>query len=156
MVDKSILFFKLWIQPIKIYLIFITLFSYHTIRLLMIFIHVHLILLFQLLYNRFFSGKSDVDSCTLYSDRTLINRRNVTSDPKSSYRPNRDFFLIVLKSRVIAAAMTILGIESKISTPSKFPIPSAFATKAEKQKYLMEISTSVVDKLSLITIILIY
>lgn len=39
----------------------------------------------QLIYSRFFSGKSDVDICTNFADRTLINRRNVTSDTHSSY-----------------------------------------------------------------------
>ena len=31
-----------------------------------------------MIYSRFFSGKSDVDNCTMFSDRTLINRRNVS------------------------------------------------------------------------------
>ena len=38
-----------------------------------------------LIYSRFFSGKSHSDLCTLFSDHTLINRRNVTGDPHSSY-----------------------------------------------------------------------
>ena len=42
------------------------------------------------------SGKSDNDSCTLYSDRTLINRRNVRADPKCAYRADRDFLPLVL------------------------------------------------------------
>ena len=49
----------------------------------------------------------------MFSDRTLINRRNVTRDPHDNYRADRDFFLILLKSRVIAAAMKVFGLESK-------------------------------------------
>ena len=32
------------------------------------------------------------DCCTLFSDCTLINRRNVKADPKDAYRADRDFF----------------------------------------------------------------
>ena len=55
----------------------------------------------------------------MFADRALINRRNVTSDVSSSYRPNRDFFRVVFKLRVIGAAMSVLGFEDKSSTPSK-------------------------------------
>ena len=101
---------------------------------------------FQLIYNRFFSGKSEGDSCTLFSDRTLINRRNVTGDPHAAYRPNRDFLITVLKSRVIAAAMKVLGIDSKSASPSKYPLPPNTASQSKKLDYLMEVSTAIVDK----------
>ena len=64
----------------------------------------------QLIYSRLFSGKSDSDLCTLFSDRTLINRRNVTGDPHSSYWANWDFLLTIFQSRVITAAMTVLDL----------------------------------------------
>ena len=53
----------------------------------------------------------------------MINRRNVCSDVKSAYRADRDFLSIVLKSRVIAEAMNVLGLENKIGKPSKFVLP---------------------------------
>lgn len=80
--------------------------------------------LLSLIYSRFFTGKSDDDSCTMFSDRTLINRRNVTGNTHSSYRANRDFLSIVFQSRVIAAAMKVLGFESKSSMPTKHQLPS--------------------------------
>ena len=52
----------------------------------------------------------------MFADRALINRSNVSSDVSSSYRPNRDFFPVVFKSKVIGAAMSILGFEDKSST----------------------------------------
>lgn len=87
---------------------------------------------------RFYSTKSDVDVCTLSSDRTLINRRNVKSDPHSAYRANRDFLLITMKSRIVSAAMKVLGFESKESTPSNFQLPENLSksTKIEKMKLL--------------------
>lgn len=57
----------------------------------------------------------------MFADRTVINRRNVCSDVKSAYRADRDFLL--LKSRVIAAAMNVLGLENKTGKPSKFVLP---------------------------------
>ena len=55
----------------------------------------------------------------MYSDRTLINRRNVVNDPKNAYAANRDFLILEVKARVIAAAMEVLGFESNSGTPTK-------------------------------------
>ena len=77
----------------------------------------------QLIYSRLFSGKSDSDLCTLFSDRTLINRRNVTGDLHSSFRAKRDFLHAIFQSRVITAAMTVLGFADKSSAPEHYPLP---------------------------------
>ena len=83
----------------------------------------------------------------MYSDRTLINCRNVTQDTHSSYRANRDFFLLVLKSKIIAAAMNVLGLQCKSSQPTTFQIPKDLLnySKLEKQKILHEAAGMVVD-----------
>ena len=101
-----------------------------------------------MIYSRFFSGKSDVDSCTMFSDRTLINRRNVTGDTHSSYRVNRDFLSIVFESRVIAAAMEVLGFENQSSMPTKHQLPSnlQLLQKSQKLKCLDELAAKVVDQ----------
>lgn len=101
----------------------------------------------QLIYSRFFSGKSDSDLCTLFSDRTLINRRNVTGDPHSSYRANRDFLHTIFQSQVITAAMTVLGFADKSSAPAHYPLPKDIEKmrKAEKLEFLHGISEKVVD-----------
>ena len=101
-----------------------------------------------MIYSRFFSGKSDVDTCTMFSDRTLINRRNVTGDTHSSYRANRDFLSIVFESRVIAAAMKVLGFENQSSMPTKHQLPSnlQLLQKSQKLKCLDELAAKVVDQ----------
>lgn len=48
----------------------------------------------------------------MFADRTLINRRNVTGDTHSSHHANRDFLSVVFQSRVIAAAMKVLGLKT--------------------------------------------
>ena len=60
----------------------------------------------------------------MFSDRTLINRRNVTNDPHDNYRADRDFFLVLLKSRVIAASMKVLGMDNKASQPANYALPA--------------------------------
>lgn len=87
------------------------------------------------------------DICTLFSDHTLINRRNVTGDPHSCYRAKRDFLNVVFQSRVITAAMVVLGFSDKTSGPTKYPLPSNMdkMRKSQKLKLLSEISAKVVD-----------
>ena len=84
----------------------------------------------------------------MFADRTLINRRNVTSDTHSSYRANRDFFSVVFTSRVIVAAMKVLGFENKAGAPSNHSLPTNLNSmkKAEKLDCLLEMSAKVVDE----------
>ena len=70
----------------------------------------------------------------MYSDRAAINRRNVTQDSHSNYTVNRDFLLIVLKSRVIAAAMKVLGLECQKSQPTIFQIPNDLSSHSKQEK----------------------
>ena len=84
----------------------------------------------------------------MFSDRTLINRRNVTGDTHSSYRANRDFFSILFTSRIIAAAMSVLGFANKSGAPAKHTLPENLQSlkKAEKLDCLHEMSAKVVDE----------
>ena len=84
----------------------------------------------------------------MFADRTLINRRNVTSDTHSSYRANQDFFSVVFTSRVIVAAMKVLGFENKAGAPSNHSLPTNLNSmkKAEKLDCLLEMSAKVVDE----------
>ena len=102
----------------------------------------------QLILKTFFCGKSEGDSCTLISDRTLLNKKNVKSDPATAYRADRDFLLLVLKSSVIAAGMAVLRFADKESQPSKFPLPADVAKqlKARRLEYLHRAASLTVDK----------
>ena len=84
----------------------------------------------------------------MFSDRTLINRRNVTGDTHSSYRANRDFFSILFTSRIIAAVMSVLGFANKSGAPAKHTLPENLQSlkKAEKLDCLHEMSAKVVDE----------
>ena len=102
----------------------------------------------QLIYSRFYSGKSTIDSCTMFSDRNLINRRNLAGYVTSSYRPDRDFLEIVFQSRVIAAAKKVLGFENKTGKPTKFNLSSRIdlLKKSQKLNSLHELAGKVFDE----------
>ncbi|XP_022791377.1 uncharacterized protein LOC111330730 [Stylophora pistillata] len=103
--------------------------------------------LLTLNYNRFYSGKSDDDHCTLFSDRSLINRRNVNGEPKLAYRADRDFLEVEVKTRVIAAAMSTLDFKDKTDTAkSSLPSNLQLMMKSERHKALVDISAKVVDE----------
>jgi len=102
-----------------------------------------------MIFRRFFSAQSDGDICTLYSDRTLINRRNVVSDPRTAYAADRDFLLLELEARIIVAAIKVLGFNCASGPPSNCPIPEELAmqSKLKKIQYLHKAASMVVDQI---------
>lgn len=52
----------------------------------------------QVAFSKLFSGASAHDKCTLYSDRNLINRRNVKGDVSAAANPCRRFFILEVSS----------------------------------------------------------
>ena len=67
----------------------------------------------------------------MYSDRNLINRRNVKSDVSAAANACRRFFTIEVESRIVAATMSVLGIEKL--DDEEFPLPiNEMSTKDEK------------------------
>ena len=101
----------------------------------------------QLIYSWFFSSKSDSDLGTLFPDRTLINWRNVTGDPPSSFRENGDFLHVIFLSQCYHSSMTVLGFADKSSAPEHYPLPEDMENlrKAQKIEYLYGISEKEVD-----------
>ena len=72
----------------------------------------------------------------------------MTGDPHSSYRANRDFLSIIFKSRVIAAAMKVLGFVDKSGAPTNYSLPPNMESmnKAERLHCLHELSAKLVDE----------
>ena len=95
-----------------------------------IFIHLHSLLImqknslmfvctvicFKVAFHNFYNTKSAADKCTLYSDRNLINRRNVSSDVDAAVDPCRKLFDLEVKARLIAAALHELGMSDILDT----------------------------------------
>lgn len=100
-----------------------------------------------MIFKRFYSPQSDGDMCTLHADRTLINRRNVKTDPKAAYAADRDFLILEVKARIVACAMEVIGFESLSGPPLQFPIREDLQSqsKSEQLKYLHAMSSKIVD-----------
>ena len=67
----------------------------------------------------------------MFADRNLINHRNVRDDPHTAYRADRDFMVLEVTARVIAAAFLVLGLESKQDKPKHFTIPDNLASQSK-------------------------
>ncbi|XP_068670229.1 uncharacterized protein [Montipora foliosa] len=98
-------------------------------------------------FHNFYNTKSAGDKCTLYSDRNLINRRNVSSDVDVAVNPCRKFFDLEVKARLIAAALNELGMSDISDSPKgEFSQPNLpEASNMEKKDYVRKIATHIVD-----------
>lgn len=85
----------------------------------------------------------------MYSDRNIINRRNVREDPHTAYRPDRDFLILEVTARVVAAAFEVLGMGNKIEQPKNLPIPVEVTTRdnLKKLQFLHKAAAMIVEKL---------
>ena len=85
----------------------------------------------------------------MYFDKNVINRRNVREDPHTAYQPDRDFLILEVTARVVAAAFEVYEISSKTEQPKNLPIPEDIAkwNKLEQLQFLHKGAAMVVDKL---------
>lgn len=84
----------------------------------------------------------------MFSDRNLINRRNVRADVSKNVSACKKFFLLELEARVVAATMNELEIEDidAIPSPDKFYVNTENASNQEKIKCLNSLVSKVVNK----------
>jgi hypothetical protein len=80
-----------------------------------------------------------MDRGTLYQLQKLINRRNVVKEPSKSVAPCEEFFLLVVETHVMAAAMQLFEMSSLDDTPctTLFPDGCADQTSLERRRLLM-------------------
>ena len=76
-----------------------------------------------MIYRRFLNWSSSDDECTMMSDKNVINRRNVKEDPHIAYRADRNFLVLEVTSRVIAASYKVLGLTSRADKRKIVSIP---------------------------------
>lgn len=102
---------------------------------------------FQVIFKRHYSTVSDADKGTLFADRNVINRRNVTADVHSNWAHCKAFAILEVKARIIAAAITVLGMQNINDQPKHNSyISLKHGTDQEKKHYLMKISGQIVDQ----------
>lgn len=84
----------------------------------------------------------------MYADRTLKNRRNVKNDVSSAANPwpCRQFFILEVHARIIAAILKVVGIEDIEAEPEQLKFSGDKSSKVDKKNYLEHIATKVVDE----------
>lgn len=83
----------------------------------------------------------------MYSDRNLVNRRNVKSDVSSAANACRRFFEIEIEARVVAAGLKVLEMDDVDGKPSEVNVYNGHKDgKPEKKMYLTKIASEVVDR----------
>ncbi len=103
----------------------------------------------QLAYGAFYHTTSTNDKCSLYSDRTLIDRRNVSKDISNHVNACKRFFSLCIKVRVVVAALKVLEIDSIDSVPDSSILPSylnADSPNIEKKRFIESLAQKVVDQ----------
>eukprot|EP00794_Sanderia_malayensis_P008410 gene8410-9308_t len=96
----------------------------------------------QIVFDNFYSGKSTTDACTMFNDATLINRRNVGGVVKNRTNASKEFLLLEVRNRVVAAFMQELKLEN---IDDDLPCDIG-KTKDQKRSFLVNLSSKVVDK----------
>lgn len=89
-----------------------------------------------------------MDRGTLYQLRNLINRRNVTTHPKSDVNANEDFLEVCITSYILVAVMSHLGMSALDDTPLHSVISHGLWMEDDtvRRSALTEIASSIVDK----------
>ncbi|XP_028404057.1 uncharacterized protein LOC114526731 isoform X1 [Dendronephthya gigantea] len=101
----------------------------------------------EVAFSQLYNVASAGDKCTMFSDRNLVNRRNVKQDVTAAANACRRFFVIEVEARIIAAAMHLLGMQKIDEEPSKHKFSTtASASLQERKSYLNNISSLVIDE----------
>ena len=81
----------------------------------------------------------------MFADSVLINRRNVGSDVRARVSACKQFFLMEVDCRVVAAALEELHIKDIDDVPDEIYLPK-LETNLEKRVFLKNFSGTLVDK----------
>ena len=90
------------------------------------------------------------DFCSLYADRNLINRRNVTADVTKAFASDKQMFLLAVHARIIAAAMKELEMKNMNELPkqrgSSLSECMSGRKQASKKVLLNRLSSTIINK----------
>ena len=97
------------------------------------------------MYNRLYKGGSNLDGGTLIQLRNLINRRNVATNISGRFNQAVDFFELVVRCYITAAAMHYFGMKY-VSDEPKLNFPILAKSARDKWCYLKQMVTSIIDR----------
>ena len=67
---------------------------------------------YQVIWQELYSTKSARDKCSLYQLRNLIDRKDVTTEPKGTMHACQSFLTVVLEAEILAALAGVLGLST--------------------------------------------
>ena len=87
-------------------------------------------------------------SCTLYTDRNCVNRRNVTCEVDKNFSACKQFFRMEVEARVIAAALDHMNLTTMNDIPSEDILPPTLIddTSEVQKQFLKNLVCNIVDK----------
>ena len=91
-----------------------------------------------------YKTKSLLEKGTLFNLREVFDRRGVKASAKDAVHDNGEFLQFVTHGYVVLAAMEVQGIDELEKLLDD--IPSQQAPMEEKQAYLQDIATAIVDR----------
>ena len=62
----------------------------------------------KVIWKRLYNTSSLLDKGSLYQLRNAIDRRNVSASVENDFNSSEDFFILVVKSHIVASAMQYL------------------------------------------------
>ena len=100
----------------------------------------------QVAFNHFYNTSGPSEKCTLYAGRNHINRRNVSFDVEN-LSACKQFFIMEIESRVLAATLDFMEITSLDDSSSDNVLPSSLHNSPApvQQKFLKDLASNVVD-----------
>ena len=104
--------------------------------------------LLQIQWKLLYKSKSFMEKGTLYQLRNSINRRNVTASAENDFNACDDYFVLVVRCHVLAAAMQYL----KMKETTELPIHAALTeelwmeSKDKRKDVLQQIVNEIVRK----------
>lgn len=106
-----------------------------------------LLYIYKVIWKHLYKVESQMDKGTLYQLRNLINRRNVGNNPFKDVNAHEDFFLLIVDSHILAAAMEMLGMGSLDDEPCSEILPPDVWVhdKDERRKALYNVASVIVD-----------
>ena len=103
------------------------------------------VILIELACKYFYSAAASGDPCTLYSDRNLVNRRNVTMPVDKSYASCKKLLVLEIETRVTCMPLQVLGMAKLSDTPTMNIPPKHNAPDILKKIYLGQVSNIIYE-----------
>eukprot|EP00794_Sanderia_malayensis_P001821 gene1821-2045_t len=102
----------------------------------------------QLIFDNFYCPKPSTDKCTMFSDKVLLNRRNINTDVSRKVSGCKNVFVLEINARIIAGLCQVLDIASPNDSPANEQELERLKTASnqEKRDYLNKISAEIVDQ----------